>query len=180
MCALISKSAGGIGLAAHCIRSTGSYIAGVSGGGRGGGRGLQCLVPIPQTNGTSNGLIPMLRVYNNTARYVDQGGNKVESYISDLPQWCALLYERLMYSFSLSAETWGICSVPGALASRHHRFPGPQEKPRSRGKCKHFTSLMNTGIKLLPVIYFSLSSSEGEGSVLCSLDPRPVHEAGGE
>jgi ribonucleoside-diphosphate reductase subunit M1 len=43
-------------LAAHCIRSTGSYIAG--------------------TNGTSNGLIPMLRVFNNTARYVDQGGNK--------------------------------------------------------------------------------------------------------
>ncbi|KAL5012031.1 hypothetical protein ScPMuIL_010582 [Solemya velum] len=55
-CALISKSAGGIGLNVHCIRATGSYIAG--------------------TNGTSNGLLPMLRVYNNTARYVDQGGNK--------------------------------------------------------------------------------------------------------
>ena len=56
-CALISKNAGGIGLAVHCIRSTGSYIAG--------------------TNGISNGLLPMLRVFNNTARYVDQGGNKV-------------------------------------------------------------------------------------------------------
>uniref|UniRef100_A0A672JP64 Ribonucleoside-diphosphate reductase n=1 Tax=Salarias fasciatus TaxID=181472 RepID=A0A672JP64_SALFA len=55
-CALISKSAGGIGLAVSCIRATGSYIAG--------------------TNGRSNGLVPMLRVYNNTARYVDQGGNK--------------------------------------------------------------------------------------------------------
>ncbi|KAK9768599.1 ribonucleotide-diphosphate reductase subunit rnr1 [Basidiobolus ranarum] len=55
-CALISKSAGGIGLNVHKIRGSGSYIAG--------------------TNGTSNGLIPMLRVYNNTARYVDQGGNK--------------------------------------------------------------------------------------------------------
>lgn len=55
-CAIISKSAGGIGLNIHCIRSSGSYIAG--------------------TNGISNGLIPMLRVYNNTARYVDQGGNK--------------------------------------------------------------------------------------------------------
>ncbi|KAF2100356.1 hypothetical protein NA57DRAFT_54449 [Rhizodiscina lignyota] len=55
-CAMISKNAGGIGLNAHCIRATGSYIGG--------------------TNGTSNGLIPMLRVYNNTARYVDQGGNK--------------------------------------------------------------------------------------------------------
>lgn len=55
-CALISKTAGGIGLNIHCIRATGSYIAG--------------------TNGTSNGIIPMLRVFNNTARYVDQGGNK--------------------------------------------------------------------------------------------------------
>lgn len=55
-CANISKSAGGIGVNVHCIRSRGSYIAG--------------------TNGTSNGLVPMLRVFNNTARYVDQGGNK--------------------------------------------------------------------------------------------------------
>ncbi|GAV29017.1 ribonucleoside-diphosphate reductase [Pichia membranifaciens] len=55
-CALISKTAGGIGLHIHNIRATGSYIAG--------------------TNGTSNGIIPMMRVFNNTARYVDQGGNK--------------------------------------------------------------------------------------------------------
>ena len=55
-CAMISKNAGGIGLNAHRIRATGSYIGG--------------------TNGTSNGLVPMLRVFNNTARYVDQGGNK--------------------------------------------------------------------------------------------------------
>ncbi len=54
--AIISKHAGGIGLHINNIRSTGSYIAG--------------------TNGTSNGIIPMLRVFNNTARYVDQGGNK--------------------------------------------------------------------------------------------------------
>ncbi|AMD19979.1 HCL172Cp [Eremothecium sinecaudum] len=55
-CAMISKTAGGIGLHIHNIRSTGSYIAG--------------------TNGNSNGIIPMIRVFNNTARYVDQGGNK--------------------------------------------------------------------------------------------------------
>lgn len=55
-CAMISKTAGGIGLNIHNIRATGSYIAG--------------------TNGCSNGIVPMLRVYNNTARYVDQGGNK--------------------------------------------------------------------------------------------------------
>jgi len=55
-CAMISKTAGGIGLNIHNIRATGSYIAG--------------------TNGVSNGIVPMLRVFNNTARYVDQGGNK--------------------------------------------------------------------------------------------------------
>ncbi|KAI2611623.1 ribonucleoside-diphosphate reductase large chain [Hypoxylon fragiforme] len=55
-CAMISKMAGGIGMNIHRIRATGSYIAG--------------------TNGTSNGIVPMLRVFNNTARYVDQGGNK--------------------------------------------------------------------------------------------------------
>lgn len=55
-CAIVSKSAGGIGLNVHCIRSQGSYIAG--------------------TNGFSNGLVPMLCVFNNTARYVDQGGGK--------------------------------------------------------------------------------------------------------
>ncbi|KAA0200121.1 Ribonucleoside-diphosphate reductase large subunit, partial [Fasciolopsis buskii] len=55
-CAVISKNAGGVGLNVHCIRSLGTYIAG--------------------TNGESNGIIPMLRVFNNTARYVDQGGNK--------------------------------------------------------------------------------------------------------
>lgn len=55
-CALISKTAGGIGLNIHRIRAEGSYISG--------------------TNGSSNGIVPMLRVFNNTARYVDQGGNK--------------------------------------------------------------------------------------------------------
>jgi ribonucleoside-diphosphate reductase alpha chain len=55
-CAMISQSAGGIGLNIHNIRATGSYIKG--------------------TNGTSNGIIPMLRVFNDTARYVDQGGGK--------------------------------------------------------------------------------------------------------
>ncbi|KAL0076585.1 ribonucleoside-diphosphate reductase large chain [Phycomyces blakesleeanus] len=56
ICAQISKTAGGIGMSIHNIRATGSYIAG--------------------TNGYSNGILPMLRVFNNTARYVDQGGNK--------------------------------------------------------------------------------------------------------
>lgn len=55
-CARISQSAGGIGLSIHDIRAKGSYIKG--------------------TNGTSNGIVPMLRVFNDTARYVDQGGGK--------------------------------------------------------------------------------------------------------
>jgi len=55
-CANISKWAGGIGLHIHNVRSTGSHIRG--------------------TNGTSNGIVPMLRVFNTTARYVDQGGGK--------------------------------------------------------------------------------------------------------
>ncbi len=55
-CAKISKWAGGIGLHIHNVRASGSHIRG--------------------TNGTSNGIVPMLRVFNNTARYVDQGGGK--------------------------------------------------------------------------------------------------------
>ncbi|XP_070553949.1 ribonucleoside-diphosphate reductase large subunit-like [Ptychodera flava] len=75
-CALISKSAGGIGLNVHCIRASGSYIAG--------------------TNGNSNGLLPMLRVYNNTARYVDQGGNKRPgAFAIYLEPWHADIFEFL-------------------------------------------------------------------------------------
>lgn len=68
--AQISQSAGGIGLAIHDIRATGSYIKG--------------------TNGTSNGIVPMLRVYNDTARYVDQGGGKRKgSFAIYLEPWHA-------------------------------------------------------------------------------------------
>ncbi|CAI4221245.1 unnamed protein product [Auanema sp. JU1783] len=73
-CALISKSAGGIGINVHKIRATGSIING--------------------TNGTSNGLVPMLRVFNNTARYVDQGGNKRPgAFAIYLEPWHADIYE---------------------------------------------------------------------------------------
>lgn len=75
-CALISKSAGGVGMNIHCIRPAGSYIAG--------------------TNGTSNGIVPMLRVYNNTARYVDQGGNKRPgAFAIYLEPWHADIFEFL-------------------------------------------------------------------------------------
>jgi ribonucleoside-diphosphate reductase subunit M1 len=77
-CAIISKSAGGIGFSMHNIRASGSYISG--------------------TNGTSNGVVPMLRVFNDTARYVDQGGGKrkgafavyIEPWHADVFDWLDL------------------------------------------------------------------------------------------
>jgi ribonucleoside-diphosphate reductase alpha chain len=75
-CALISQSAGGIGLSVHNIRATGSYIRG--------------------TNGKSNGLVPMLRVFNDTARYVDQGGGRRKgSFAIYLEPWHADVFEFL-------------------------------------------------------------------------------------
>ncbi|KAH8507915.1 hypothetical protein H0E87_010169 [Populus deltoides] len=75
-CAVISKSAGGIGVSAHNIRATGSYIRG--------------------TNGTSNGIVPMLRVFNDTARYVDQGGGKRKgAFAVYLEPWHADVFEFL-------------------------------------------------------------------------------------
>uniref|UniRef100_A0A166BPL2 Ribonucleoside-diphosphate reductase n=1 Tax=Daucus carota subsp. sativus TaxID=79200 RepID=A0A166BPL2_DAUCS len=75
-CAVISKSAGGIGVSLHNIRATGSYIRG--------------------TNGTSNGIVPMLRVFNDTARYVDQGGGKRKgAFAAYLEPWHADIYEFL-------------------------------------------------------------------------------------
>ncbi|KAJ7079738.1 ribonucleotide reductase alpha subunit [Mycena belliarum] len=73
-CAMISKSAGGIGLSIHNIRATGSYISG--------------------TNGYSNGIVPMLRAYDATARYVDQGGNKRPgAFAIYLEPWHADIFE---------------------------------------------------------------------------------------
>jgi ribonucleoside-diphosphate reductase alpha chain len=74
--AKISQSAGGIGLSIHNIRATGSYIKG--------------------TNGTSNGIIPMLRVFNDTARYVDQGGGKRKgSFAIYMEPWHADVFDFL-------------------------------------------------------------------------------------
>ena len=74
--AKISQSAGGIGLSIHNVRATGSYIAG--------------------TNGTSNGIVPMLRVFNDTARYVDQGGGKRKgSFAIYIEPWHADIFDFL-------------------------------------------------------------------------------------
>ncbi len=75
-CAKISQSAGGIGLSLHNIRAKGSYIKG--------------------TGGTSNGIIPMLKVFNDTARYVDQGGGKRKgAFAMYLEPWHADIYDFL-------------------------------------------------------------------------------------
>ncbi len=75
-CAMISKSAGGLGLAVSKVRATGSYIRG--------------------TNGTSNGLVPMLRVFNNTVRYVDQGGGKRKGALAIyIEPWHADIFDFL-------------------------------------------------------------------------------------
>ena len=82
-CAHISKWAGGVGLHVHNIRSKGTHILG--------------------TNGTSNGLVPMLRVFNNTARYVDQGGNKRNgSFAIYLEPWHTDIEDFL----ELKKESW--------------------------------------------------------------------------
>jgi len=74
--ALISQSAGGIGLSIHHIRAKGSFIRG--------------------TNGTSNGIVPMLKVFNDTARYVDQGGGKRKgAFAVYLEPWHADIFDFL-------------------------------------------------------------------------------------
>ena len=74
--AKISQTAGGIGLSIHDVRATGSYIAG--------------------TNGYSNGIVPMLKVFNDTARYIDQGGNKRKgSFAIYLEPWHADIFDFL-------------------------------------------------------------------------------------
>jgi ribonucleotide reductase alpha subunit len=84
-CAAISKYAGGIGLHAHNIRARGSLIRG--------------------TNGSSNGLVPMLRVFNNTARYVDQGGGKRNgSFAIYLEPWHADVEDFLKLKLNTGAE----------------------------------------------------------------------------
>jgi ribonucleoside-diphosphate reductase alpha chain len=83
--AKISQSAGGVGLSIHNVRATGSYIRG--------------------TNGTSNGIVPMLKVYNDTARYVDQGGGKRKgSFAIYMEPWHADVFDFLDLRKNTGAE----------------------------------------------------------------------------
>ncbi|KAL9255549.1 Ribonucleoside-diphosphate reductase large subunit-like protein [Drosera capensis] len=95
-CAVISKSAGGIGVSIHNIRATGSYIRG--------------------TNGTSNGIVPMLRVFNDTARYVNQGGGKRKgAFAVYLEPWHADVLEFLDLRKNHGKEEQRACDLFYAL-----------------------------------------------------------------
>lgn len=84
-CAIISKSAGGIGLSVHNIRAKGTPIAG--------------------NNAVSNGLVPMIRVFNNTAHFVNQGGNKRPgAFAIYLEPWHADVFEFLDLKKNIGKE----------------------------------------------------------------------------
>lgn len=110
-CAVISKSAGGIGVSVHNIRATGSYIRG--------------------TNGTSNGIVPMLRVFNDTARYVDQGGGKRKGLHLILLFYCHISYISIAfwYSFTFYDNNRCFCCVSGAMACWYLWVSWFEEKP---------------------------------------------------
>jgi ribonucleoside-diphosphate reductase subunit M1 len=103
-CAVISKNAGGIGLHVHNIRASGELQSSLALVSDDNSIRAQSGSYIAGTNGSSNGLVPMLRVFNNTARYVDQGGNKVRA---------DAMFRSVLWSFRL------VCCFtqrPGAFA----------------------------------------------------------------
>ena len=110
-CAKISKSAGGIGLHITNIRGTGSYIKG--------------------TNGSSNGIVPMLRVYNDTARYVDQGGTLTTDHCFACPR---PTNPSLCHPLPRRKAQGRHCHLPRAVAPGHSRLFGSQEEPRQGGE----------------------------------------------
>jgi len=157
-CAHISKWAGGIGLHVHNIRAKGSHIQG--------------------TNGTSNGLIPMLRVFNNTARYVDQGGNKrngsfaiyLEPWHADVEDFLEMKKNHgdeeskgrdLFYALWISDlfmervktnEKWSLfCpyECPGLADVYGDKFKELYEKYESKGKARNTVNARDLWFKIL-------------------------------
>jgi Ribonucleotide reductase, barrel domain len=102
-CAVISKYAGGIGLACHNIRASNSYIRG--------------------TNGSSNGIVPMLRVFNNTARYVDQGGGKRKGKSYQGLTMCTRFTLSLQCTLSLIVDTNLSPSTSIIIIAPYHHPP---------------------------------------------------------
>jgi ribonucleoside-diphosphate reductase alpha chain len=157
-CAQISKSAGGIGLSIHNIRANGSYIKG--------------------TNGTSNGIVPMLRVFNDTARYVDQGGGKrkgafaiyLEPWHADIAEFLDLKKNNgkeemrardLFYGMWIpdlfmkrlkEGQPWSLfCpnECPGLADTHSEEFEALYEKYESEGKAKKVVQASDIWMKIL-------------------------------
>jgi ribonucleoside-diphosphate reductase alpha chain len=157
-CAKISQSAGGIGLAIHNIRATGSYIKG--------------------TNGYSNGIIPMLKVFNDTARYIDQGGGKrkgafaiyLEPWHADVMDFLQLRKNHgaeelrardLFYALWISDlfmkrveanETWSLfCpnEAPGLSDCYGDEFERLYEKYESEGKARKVVKAQDLWFEIL-------------------------------
>lgn len=130
-CALISKSSGGVGFAAHKVRAAGSYIAGA--------------------NGTSNGLVPMLRVFNDTARYVDQcfTGDALVLTADRGPMPIGLLYQEA--AVSAAAATCGESSTRQDVGDGNASDPaGSPNSPHARTALEAATTVAPaTGVKVL-------------------------------
>ena len=156
--ATISQNAGGIGLAIHNVRSTGSYIRG--------------------TNGTSNGIIPMLKVFNETARYVDQGGGKrkgsfaiyLEPWHADVEDWLdlrkntgaeerrardlflALWTPDLFMKRVKADESWSLFSpseVPGLWELYGDEFEAAYEAAEAAGKARKIIKARDLWTKII-------------------------------
>uniref|UniRef100_A0A9J8B8F0 Ribonucleoside-diphosphate reductase n=1 Tax=Cyprinus carpio carpio TaxID=630221 RepID=A0A9J8B8F0_CYPCA len=155
-CALISKSAGGIGVAVSCIRATGSYIAG--------------------TNGNSNGLVPMLRVYNNTARYVDQGGNKVRCFAYDCQEVVYVWLVKLTFPLLLTQR-------PGAFAMYlepwHFDIFDFLELKKNTGKEEQRARDLFYAL-WIPDLFMKRVETNGDWSLMCPNDCPGLDECWGE
>ncbi|KAH1237179.1 Ribonucleoside-diphosphate reductase large subunit [Glycine max] len=151
-CVVISKSAGGIGVSIHNIHATGSYI---------------CATP-----GTSNGIVPMLRVFNDTARYVDQGGGKrkgafvVKSNVLEIFFYALWVSDIFMERVQSNGQWSLFCpnEVPGVIMEFH-----PTKLVGSRGsknryfdfdKLEEVTAMVTTNLnKIIDVNYYPVDTA---------------------
>ncbi|KAG6392782.1 hypothetical protein SASPL_147008 [Salvia splendens] len=156
-CAVISKSAGGIGVSVHNIRATGSYIRG--------------------TNGTSNGIVPMLRVFNDTARYVDQGGGKRKGlHIS----YSVLLYSLHLYCVfdsGLSVARIGAFAV--YLEPWHADIFEFLDLRKNHGKEEHRARDLFYGL-WVPDLFMQRVQSDSHWSLFCPNESPGLADCWGE
>ncbi|KAG6394551.1 hypothetical protein SASPL_145140 [Salvia splendens] len=156
-CAVISKSAGGIGVSVHNIRATGSYIRG--------------------TNGTSNGIVPMLRVFNDTARYVDQGGGKRKGlHISS----SVLLYSLHLYcTFDSCLSVTRIGAFAVYLEPWHADIFEFLDLRKNHGKEEHRARDLFYGL-WVPDLFMQRVQSDSHWSLFCPNESPGLADCWGE